>query len=225
MPVKVDNALVQSEGLGKALDNHKEAIVTKGNGQKRIDDLNSSHQNLVKTNSSQISAQTKMEGRTTEKNNAVQAVKDAVASVDNAAKSAFENEPAKLKEFRIGVTKPKTDQAWVAYMDYMTGPVHANSDALIANGMTAEDVENFPTLYANLVAAIAAQKNATKVRNAATDTRDAALRDLNNKISATRNFARVALKGDKTALEEIKPIKKGRGKGGKTPPTPEPPKK
>ncbi|MGO9480822.1 MAG: hypothetical protein ACLP05_03450 [Candidatus Kryptoniota bacterium] len=34
---------------------------------------------------------------------------------------------------------------------------------------------------------------------------------INLPITATRNFAKVALKGDPAALEEIKPISKSRG--------------
>ncbi|HUI29003.1 MAG TPA: hypothetical protein VLX91_02210 [Candidatus Acidoferrales bacterium] len=215
---------MESEGLGKALDNHKDIIITRGNGQKRIDDLISSHDNVVKSNSSQIASETQLQDRTAEKNDAVKSVKDAVALVDEAAKSAFEDDPAKQKEFRIGAVKPKSDEGWVTYMDYMTGPVHMNSDALIANGMTADDVANFPMLYANLVAAIAAQKNAAKVRNAATKTRDAAVRALGKKITTTRNFAKAAFKGNAAALEEIKPIKIPRGRSAKpAPPVPEPP--
>ena len=87
--------------------------------------------------------------------------------------------------------------------------------------MLADDVANFPKVYSNLVAAIAAQENATKVRNGATKSRDAAVA-LSKKITVTRNFAKAALKGNKAALEEIKPIKKGRGKGGTTPTPPTP---
>ncbi len=39
MPVEVDNLLEQAEGLTQALNNHKDVITAKGNGQKKIDDL------------------------------------------------------------------------------------------------------------------------------------------------------------------------------------------
>ena len=176
MPVIIDRTLVQSEALKEGLNNYQIIITSKVNGQKRIDDLNLFHQNLVTANSSQMAAETQMEVRTAQKNSTLKAVKDAVAEVEEAANSAFEDDPATLKLFKVDVAKPRTDQGWVAHMDYLTTPVYMNSDALIANGMAAEDVANFPVLYANLVAAIAAQKNATKVRNAATKTRDAACR-------------------------------------------------
>ncbi len=104
----------------------------------------------------------------------------------------------------------------------MVGPVHLNGDALTANGMTPEDVANFPTVYANVIGSLAVEKNTTKVRNAATSIRDAAVGVLSKKITTTRNFAKAAFKGNKAALEEIKPIKKSRGKSKPAPPTPPP---
>jgi len=223
MPVKVDRELLQSQGLTQALDNYKIIITANGNGQKRMDDLASSQQSLMTASSSQIAAESILDQRTLAKNSAIQSAKDAVASVDEAAKSAFEDDPATQKTFRIGVVKPKSDEGWVTYLNYLTVPVHVNADALIANGMSADDVANFPNVYSNLVAAIAAQKNSKKVRNAATTTRDAALSALKKKVAATRNFAKAALKGNKAALEEIKPIKSGGRKSSKpVPPAPEP---
>ncbi len=99
----------------------------------------------------------------------------------------------------------------------MVGPVHLNGDALTANGMTPEDVANFPTVYANVIGSLAVEKNTTKVRNAATSIRDAAVGVLSKKITTTRNFAKAAFKGNKAALEEIKPIKKSRGKSWSEP--------
>ena len=218
MPVIVNDVLEQAEGLAKALDNHKDQITSKGNGQKRIDDLNSTQQDLIKANSSQVAAETFMQQKTSEKSDAIQAAKDAIALVDDAAKSAFEGDKTTLKEFRMGVAKPKSEEGWVTFLDYMTGPVQKHRDDLIANGLTPDDIANVSTVYANLVAAIAVQKNAAKVRNAATKSRDAAVSALSTKITATRNFAKVALKDDKGALEEIKPIKTGGRKTSKPAP-------
>lgn len=224
MPVKVDDVLEQAKGLGQALDNHKAVIITKGNGQKKIDDLNSSYQNLIKNNSSQVAAETFMEQKTQEKNNAIQAGLGVVTQIQEAAKSAFEGDKVKEKEFRIGADKPQSAKGLTTLLDYLTGVVQKYSDVLIANGMTQDDIANVSTVYANLIAADAVQKNAAKLRNAATEARDSALAALKTKITATRNFAKVAFKGDQAALEEIKPIPNTRAKGKPpAPPAPEPP--
>jgi len=222
MPVKVDRALIQSEGLLGGLNNNRDILTGKGNGQKRIDDLTLAHANVVDLNTKQITAQTFMENMTTNKNAMLLAAKEAVAQVDDAASSAFEGDKAKLKEFRIGDPKPRTEEGWETYLDSMVGPVQLNSDALVANGMSQDDIANFPVVYANLVAALAVQRNATKVRNSATKTRDAAAAALEKKVTVTRKFAQAALKGNKAALEEIKPVKMGGRKSGRVNPPPVP---
>ena len=218
MPVEVDNLLEQAEGLTQALNNHKDVITAKGNGQKKIDDLGSSYQNLIKNNSSQIAAETFMEQKTQAKNGAIQSAQDVITQIQEAAKSAFPGDKVKAKEFRIGVEKPKSAKELITLLDYLTGVVQKYSNVLIQNGMTQDDIANVSTVYANLIAADAVQKNAAKLRNAATATRDSSFAALRTTITATRNFAKVALKGDNAALEEIKSIPKARGKAKPTPP-------
>lgn len=223
MPVIVDDMLEQANGLAKGLDNHKEIIIARPNGQKKIDDLNSSHEDLIKKNSSQIAAENFMEQKTAEKDNAIQAVKDTIAQIHEAVQSGFPDDKVVQKEFRIGIGTPKSAKGLTTLLDYLTGPVQKYKDVLLENGMTPEDIDNVSVVYASLIAADALQKNAIKLRNAATTTRDSSLTALRAKITATRNFAKAALKGNKAALEEIKPIKKARGKSAKpAPPAPEP---
>jgi len=222
MSREVNDALVQADATSKALDNNSEKLIPKG-GQKKIDQLNAALQDLIKKNSMQVSAHTTMEQKTEAQNNAIHNALEVISQVQEAAKSAFAGNKVKLKEFRVGIDKPKTATGIITLLDYLTGIAQEYTDELLANGMTQEDITNLSTVYATLVAANAVAKNAKKLRNAATTTRDASLSTLNRTVTATRNFAKAALKGNTAALEEFKPVPKGRGKGGGIPLPPAPP--
>ncbi len=114
-----------------------------------------------------------MEQKTQAKNGAIQSAQDVITQIQEAAKSAFPGDKVKAKEFRIGVEKPKSAKELITLLDYLTGVVQKYSDVLIQNGMTQDDIANVSTVYANLIAADAVQKNAAKLRNAATATRTA----------------------------------------------------
>jgi len=224
MSKKVNDALVQAEGASQAMNNNKGLLIAKG-GQKKMDQLEFVRQDLVKKNSTQVAAETAMEQKTAAQDQAVRDAHDAISQLQEAAKSAFTGDKVKLKEFSVGIDKPENAKGTITLLDYLTGVAQKYHDDLVENGMTDEDITNLSTIYAALVAANAVAENAKKLRNAATETRDASLAALKKTINATRNFAKAALKGNKAALEEFKPIPKGRGKrkGGTPPPALEPP--
>ncbi len=86
MPVKVDDTLLESKGLSQGMGNYPDLILAKRDGQKRIDDLNLAHANVVNLNTKQIAAQDLLDSKTKEKNAAVQAAKEAVVQVQEACK-------------------------------------------------------------------------------------------------------------------------------------------
>ena len=212
MPVKVDDVVEDGKGLDQAMGNHKDMIIEKGEGQKKWDKLRAAIDDLVKKNSAQVSAQTVMEQRTKEQDDAMRAAQEIVSQVQNAARSEFEGDRTKLKEFKIGTARPTAVKGMITLLDYFTGLVQKYSDVMLANGMTQDDLAAVSTVYARLVTADAVQENAKRLRNAATKTRDTALVSLKRTIGATRSYAKVVFKNDKAALEEFKSISRARGR-------------
>lgn len=213
MPAKVDEVLQNANGLKRAVDNHEDVIISRAEGQKKRDKLDADIQDLATKNSAQAAAQFAMEQRTRDQDSAMRNASVTVTFFQNAARSAFTNRVT-LKEFKIGANKPSSVKAMVTLLAYLTGVVLKYRAELLANGVTEEDITSLSTVYANLIAADAVQENAKKLRNAATKSRDASLSTLIKTMASTRAYAKVIFKDDKAALEEFKPISRGRGKSG-----------
>ena len=218
MPVKVDEVVEDGKGLDQAMGNHKDVILAKGEGQKKRDKLEAAVNDLVRKNTAQVNAQNALEQRTKDQDEVMRAALENISQVQNAAKSAFEGDKIKQKEFKIGTSKPTAVKGMITFLDYFTGIVQKYSDILLANGMTQSDIDEVSAVYAKLVTADAIQENAKKLRNAATKTRDAALASLKRTIGATRSYAKVVFKNDKAALEEFKSISRARGRSRTKPP-------
>ncbi len=221
MPVIVDNVLEDAGGAGKAMDNHIDIIIARG-GQKKRDNLAAGITSLTKLNTGQIKAQDFLDTKTREQDEWMVQANSVLGSIRNAAKSASKDPENKinLTTFKIGVDTPQSVKAMTSWLDYFSGVVVENHDVLLANGMTEEEIASVGTLYASLIAANAAQENAKKLRNAATERRDYAAKALQQTVSGIRDFAKNVFKNDKAALEEFKPIPKGRGRGKNKPPEP-----
>ena len=73
-------------------------------------------------------------------------------------------------------------------IEYFTGLCLKYSDDLLSNGMTEDDINSISSDYATLVAADAAHKNARKLWNVASQTRDEALAALKEEVFKVRKF-------------------------------------
>lgn len=222
MPVTVDYVTEDANSVGKAMDNHIELIKTRGSGQKKRDDLAAAIANLTQLNTGQINSQNFLDIKTKEQNSLMGKAQDLIMGIRKAAKSASKESGGNvnLKVFRIGTDVPHSVKAMTSMLDYYSDVVVEHHDMLIANGMTEEEIAGVPALYASLVAADAAQENAKKLRNNATERRDKAARDLQQIVSGIRSYAANVFKNDRAALEEFKPIPKGRGRAKSKPAEP-----
>jgi hypothetical protein len=220
MPVRVDYVLEDASGVGKAMDNHIEIIKTRGNGQKKRDSLAEGIANVTKLNSDQMRAQNFLDNKTSEQNDLMQQATKVITGIHNAAKSAAKDPDNRinLKVFKVGVDTPQSVKGMTSMLDYFSGVVAEHHDVLVANGMTEEDIASVPALYASLIGGNAAQENAKKLRNGATERRDDAAKALQQTITGIREYAKNVFKDDPAILEEFKPIPKGRGKGKNKPP-------
>lgn len=219
MPVLVDNIIDGAHGLGVAMENHKDIIAAKANGQKKKEKLQADIEELLRRNSVQMRAQSEMEQKTQAEHELIRVAQRAITQVQNAARSAFRRDKAKLREFKIGTQKPETAKGMITMLEYFTRVVQEYTEVLLANGMSEEDIANVSALYSEMIAAEASQENAKKLRNAATAARDKALSTLRETVTATRSFLKAAFRNDPAALEEFKPISRSRGKSRPAPPS------
>ncbi len=222
MPIVVDDVVQDSKALRATVETHKEELAAKGYGESKVKNLDNSIDNLLKKDAAQKTAQTDLLQRTSGQDTAMNAAFKMITKIQNAAKAAYGRDQVKLKLFKVGDEKPKTVGKMLTTLEYFTGIIGKYSTDLISNGLLQDDISNLSTIYANVVAADAAQENAKKLRNASTETRDAAAEDLKQELFKLRKFAQAAFDGNKALLEEFKPIKRGRGKAAPAPPSPTP---
>lgn len=217
MPVKVDNILQNASVIDFAMGNHMDVLNTRGDGQKKRDALKAAIRNLISLNGAQMNAQNFMERKTHEQDELLKQAGGLVAQIQNSAKSAARDKGnnVNLKMFKVGMDKPRSVKGMTALLDYFSDVVVQYHDILIANGMSEEDIASVLELYASLIAVDATQENAKKLRSAATARRNEAAVELQRMLAGIRNYATTVFKGNNAALEEFKPIPKGRGKAKK----------
>lgn len=222
MPVKVDETVQEVNVVRASIETHKADLATKGYSVERVAKFDASKADLLGKDSAQKLAQVTLEQRTKEQDAIMVAAGNIITKLQNAASSAYGKDKTALKEFRVGVEKPRTVSKMETTLEYLTGVAAKHATDLIANGFTQDDISSLSTIYGNLVAADAVQENSKKLRNAATEARDNSAAAMKLEIFKLRKFVKAAFSDNKALLEEFKPIKRGGKRGGAKPPGPSP---
>ena len=214
MAAKLDLAIQEAQALLMAVSKHSAEVSERGYGDARLAEFQSALEMALARDSAQRGAQATLIQRTETQDSVMKRAYDQLLMVRNAAKSAFGKEKKILKEFRVGMDRPKTVREMMSVMDYMTGVVQKHASELLQNGMSQADVDSVASTYAELVTADALQENAKKLRNGATDMRDEALAALQQEIFKLRKFAQARFASRPEILQEFTRIPHAGGKRG-----------
>ncbi len=226
MPVKVDEVVQDVKVTRASMETNKGALAAKGYGPNRVAKFDTLQADLSAKTSAQNRAQDTLAQRTKDQNNMMAAAAEIITRLQDAASSAYGKGSPTLKEFRVGVNKPRSVGKMETTLEYLTGVAAEHASDLIANGFSQEDIDEISTIYGKLVAADTVQENAKKIRNTATEARDEALAAMKAEMFKLRKFVNGAFSKDKAMIEQFKAVKRGRGKAAAkpTPPSPEAPK-
>jgi len=227
MPVIVDEEGQEASVVRASIETHKDALAAKGYGADRVSKFDSLHADMSAKTSAQRLAQVTLFQRTKDQHDAMTAGSVIITRLQDAASSAYGRGSPVLKEFLIGVNKPRAVGKMETTLEYLSGVAARRAADLNANGFSKDDIDQILTVYGNLVSADNMQKNAKKIRNSATEARDNAVGAMKAEIFRVRKFVKGAFSKDNAMLEEFKPIKRGGKRGGGTspnPPTPPPAK-
>lgn len=220
MAEKVDLLLQDAQALRSVVEKYKTEFSERGYGDSRIAAFDAAIANVLSLDSAQKSAQETLRQKTEEQDDTMERGYAIIVLTQNAAKASYGRDKVALKEFRIGVDRPRGVKDMITTLEYFTGVVQRHSVDLLANGMAQSDAAELSNAYAALVAADAVQENAKKLRNAATATRDKAVKTLDEEVFKARKFAKARFAGDNAKLEEFKPIARTGGKKKKEEPPP-----
>ncbi len=205
-----------SEGAATidAVANNKPALTLKGWKQEKEDALNNALEEAKKKNAAQIKAAKNTGEKTENQQKVFDSVLGFISRAQKAAKSAYRDQTAILKKFRVGDKQPASVKALISWAEYFTGLILEYDDVLLENGLVQEDLTAFAGNYNLLLAAGPAQDSAERLQEAATLARDKAAAKLNDEIQKTRNFVKAAFSDNKEVLVQFKPGSKGRGSSG-----------
>lgn len=220
MAQTIGEVVEDGQSLQLTMQTHKADMIAKGFKEIRFQNFDDMLNAVIKKNSTQKAAHETLSQNTATQNSAIQDGLNMETKIQNAARSAFGKDKAKLKEFKIGTAKSKSVSKLSQNLDYLAGVCTKYHDELVENGMTEDDFTALSTTYANLVTADTVQEHSKKLRNVATETRDDSVAALQEEMFKIRSFAKSAFAGNKALLEEFKPIKKGGRRGGTTPAEP-----
>ncbi|MGD8779770.1 MAG: hypothetical protein PVH88_12515 [Ignavibacteria bacterium] len=211
MPEIINYRLQDSEALLVAVDSNREAMTAKGFTEESYNEFTEAKENLRLKELAQQNSVKELEEMTVQQNEEISAVGKLIKKVRNAARSAYGNDRDNLKLFKIGEAVPRSVKKLRPMCEYTISLVSEKSEALLSNGLTQEDVDELNVSLDRLISTDAAQENAKKLKTAATESRDEALKELNDKMYRIRSFAKVCFAGDKELLLQFKPIAKGSG--------------
>jgi hypothetical protein len=203
MAATVDLTIQEAQALLAAVNAHAAELADRGYRATRVAAFRAAIQSALSHDSRQKGAVATLNQRTEAQDAALKRAADLLTMVRNAAKAAFGRQKKVLKEFRVGLKRPKSVGEMSTVMEYMTEVVQEHSAELLENGMSKADMESLSTTYAELVTADAMQENAKKLRNGATETRDEALAALHDEIYRLRKFAQACFAKQPAILMEF----------------------
>ena len=206
MPVTLDELIQDAQALRSVTEKYKSEFSERGYGEARLAGYNEVLAEVLGRDAGQRSAQETLRQRTAEQDAAIQKAYAMISMLQNAAKAAYGRDKTILKEFKVGTDKPRGVKELITMLEYLTSVAQRHVTKLLLNGMAQEDIQELSSTYARLVAADAAQENGKKLRNAATEMRDEAAKELQEEVFKARKFAQVRFAGDRAKLEEFKPI-------------------
>jgi hypothetical protein len=225
MPVSLDQLIEDAQTLRKAITKYESILEQKGFDKNRRDEFDQALQEAVAKDSEQKEASNVLARHTQAQEKAIDDSLATINLVQNAAKSAFGNDKAMLKEFSVGAKKQRSASSLRTMLEYLIGIAQKNKAVLLKNGMTQEDIDSIQATCDGLTQADEVQENAKKVRNAATKVRDKAADKLENIVFKTRKFALAAFSKDLEKAEEFRKITRASKRGSPEPtPTASPPK-
>ncbi len=211
-----------ASNLKLTMDAHKDEMVAKGFKEVRLQNFADLMDSVTRKISLQKAAQDTMMANTESQNIAIQQARTVIRKIQNAGKAKFGLNKTKQKEFKIGANTSNGVGKTAELLDYLAAVCTKYHDDLIESGLTEEDFAAITPTYANLVTADSIQEHSKKLRNVATDARDAAVTALEEEMFKIRSFVKAAFANNKALLEEFKPIKKGGRKSSPETPAPTP---
>jgi hypothetical protein len=226
MPISLDQLIEDAQTLRNPITKYQTILEQKGFDKARRDELDAAIQEVIAKDSAQKEANKSLDQLTQAQEKAIDDGLAVIVLMQNAAKSAFGDDKAKLKEFGVGEKKRRNASTLRTTLEYMNGVAVKYKAVLLKNGMTQQEIDSIPTICNALAQADEIQENAKKVRNAATKARDKAAEVLEKVVYKARKFALAAFSKELEKAEEFKKIarSKKRGSGSDTsPPAPSPP--
>lgn len=210
MAKNVDYELQDAAVLDKTVEDNYTDLSAKGFNQQRKEKLHNSIVTARTKETAQQKAVKHVNEKTAGQNTATEQGTQLIVKIQNAAKSAYGSDPASLKRYRIGETKPRGIGGLLSWMNYFQTLLVENDDDLLANGLMQEDITAFGNCLTVLTSADTVQENAKKLQKAATLARDSAVEAMKEEVNKTRSFVKAAFQGNKEMLVKFKPIPKGR---------------
>ena len=224
MPIIIDQLIEDAQAFRASVTKYETILEQKGFDKIRRDELDAAIKEAIEKDSDQKAASKTLEQLTQSQEKAIDDSLAIINLMQNAARSAFGDDRAKLKEFGVGEKKRRNASTLRTTLEYLNDVAQKYSAILIKNGMTQQEITNIPTICNALAKSDEVQENAKKIRNAATKVRDKATNSLNDIVYKARKFALAAFSKEPEKAEEFKKIARAgkRGSGGNTPP-PAPP--
>ena len=206
----IDYTLQDSNVLLKTIYNRVEEMKARGFDETKSKALTAAHDELIVKDTAQKKAITYAEDKTAELKSIENLATSLIKKLKNAVKSAYEEEPRKLKLFLIGEAIPLSVKALSTKLRYYIDILPEHNEVLLKNGMIQSDLDSFNTLYNSLLLADSEQDKANKAQVAATKARNDAMKNLQKKMKTTRSFAKACFAENPDILVEFEPVSKGR---------------
>ena len=146
-----------------------------------------------------------------------------IRKAQNAAQAHYgKDNRARNQEFHIGGKDIRTVKAMGDELGYMKSAVTDNKDDLAKHGFKDTDIASFDSVSQELKTNSGNQKDAQKVKKAATKERDASVKNLQAVIRSIQKTAKVVFADKPSVLIEFESIREGRHGTKTQPPTPQP---
>lgn len=223
MVAQIEDILQDSNSLDTTVTKHLTKMIEKGFEVTIQQELKDARQDLVTKSAAQAKVVEKISEATTAQNQIIESKRKLISQAKASAKSAYGNDGATLKLFRVGDDIPKSVKRLSTQCDYFSGLITERKNDFLKNSFTQVMLDSLTAGRTDIEAADTLQENLKKEQKSATMVRDAANKVLKDKIFRIRNFAKSCFADNPEILVEFEPIPKGRGGNGGTDTPPAPP--
>jgi hypothetical protein len=140
----------------------------------------------------------------------VSKTKSLLQRLRDAARGAFQDDPKKLKQFKVDEAIPRGPGKLTALIEYLIPLVDEEKVILGKNGFLQADIDNLKAAPANVEAAGNARKKNVKAQKSATMVRNDAAEVVKNLVRKIRRFTKARFAERPEILVLFEPLPKGK---------------